>query len=410
MLLKDSTIATEASTSQEDQENKILEVTLLSDEWISLTDGNLSTTIRELAIQLAKYPKIDVSILLTNCSKEDRISAESHNVKLIEADKTLGVEPILWLLSPPRNHTMDCVFGHGVRLGRLIPLIKKNPNYSHCKWIQVVHSVPEEYKMCKNISEGEKIKETEIQLCKMADKVITIGPKMAETCKRHLHSVKQEKKVFHFTPGILSEFLEVEQATKERRKFRILTTGSGDSWDDFNVNGYNIAVKAITVLKDESYTLEFVCTAERKGGIAEKLLHHGISRNQIIVHSVGDSRVLANLFCEVDLVIMPSWMEDFGITALKALSAGLPILVSGNSGLGEALMEVPFGPQSVVDSDDPKNWARAIECVRQRERQVRLLESRLLREKYSERYSWEEPCKGLVIKMRNMVFGKFTEI
>ena len=383
---------------------------MLSSEWRSSTDGDLSTINRELAIQLAKHPHVDVSILLSNCSREDRTSAESHNVKLIEADKTPGVEPVLQLSSPPRDHTMDCVIGHGVHLGRPIALIKRNPIYSHCKWIQVVHSAPEEDGMYKNISEGEKMQKTEIQLCKMADQLITIGPKLAEVYKRHLCGAKQEKKVFDLTPGIFSEFLEVEQATEERGKFCILVIGSGDSCEDFNVKGYDIAAKAIAELNDESYKLKFVCPAGGKGNIvAEKLLHHGISHSQLIVRSFDDSReVLADLFCEVDLAIMPSRTEGFGITALEALSAGLPVLVSGNSGLGEALKEVPFGPQSVVDSEDPKDWAREIKHVCQKDREVRLLESRFLRKKYMKKYSWEEPCKSLVIKMRSLVSGKLT--
>ena len=382
---------------------------MLSSEWRSSTDGDLSTINRELAIQLAKHPNVDVSVLLPNCSGEDRSSAESHNVKLIEADKTPGVEPVLCLSSPPINHTMDCVIGHGVHLGRPIAFIKRNPNYSHCKWIQVVHSAPEEDGMYKNISEGEKMQKKEIQLCKMADQVITIGPKLAEAYRRHLYPVKQQENVFDLTPSIFSEFLEVEQATEERRTFCILVIGSGDSCEDFNVKGYDIAAKAIAELKDESYKLKFVCPAGGKGDIADKLLHHGISRNQLIIRSFDDSReVLADLFCEVDLAIMPSRTEGFGIKALEALSAGLPVLVSGNSGLGEALKQVLLGSQSVVDSEDPKDWAREIKHVRQKKREVRLSESSLLREKYLEKYTWEVPCKSLVIKMKRLIFGKFT--
>ena len=64
----------------------------------------------------------------------------------------------------------------------------------------------------------------------------------------------------------------------------------------------------------------------------------------------------------------------------------------------------------MVDSEDHTVWAREIKRVRQKERDVRLSESRFLREKYLEKYSWEEPCKSLVIKMKNLVFGKFTYI
>ena len=69
---------------------------------------------------------------------------------------------------------------------------------------------------------------------------------------------------------------------------------------------------------------------------------------------------------------------------------------------------MPLGSQSVVDSEDPKDWAKEIKHVCQKKRKVRLSESRFLHGKYLERYSWKESCESLVIKMRNLVFGKFT--
>ena len=117
-----------ACASQEGQENMTLKVTLLSSEWKSSTNGDVSTINRELAIQLAKHHNVDVSVLLPNCSEADRSRAESHNVKLIKADRVPGHDPVLCLSFPPRDHTMDCVIGHGVHLGRPITSIKKNPN------------------------------------------------------------------------------------------------------------------------------------------------------------------------------------------------------------------------------------------------------------------------------------------
>ena len=128
---------------------------MLSSEWRSSTDGDFSTINRELAIQLAKHPNVDVSVFLPNCSGEDRSSAEYHNVKLIEADRLPGLDPVFSLSFPPRNHTMDCVISYGVHLGRIIPSIKKDHN---CKWIQVVYSAPEEGGMYKSISESEKMR------------------------------------------------------------------------------------------------------------------------------------------------------------------------------------------------------------------------------------------------------------
>ena len=405
MLLKDLATPSEAPSSQEGQQNRRLKVTLLSSEWRSSTDREVSTISRKLAIQLAKHPNVEVSVFLPKCSEEDKRNAASHKIQLIEADKLPGHEPIFWLSSLPRNHDVDCVIGHGVHLGKQIPSIKRTTD---CRWIQVVHSVHEEVGMYQNISEGQQLQQTELELCKMADEVVTIGPKVAEAYKRFLCSAKEEKTILDLTPGVFSEFFSIAQATDERRTFCVLVIGSGDSCEDFNVKGFNMAAEAIAELKDESYKLRFLYSLREKGKeIADKLLQHGISFNQLIDRSIDDSRdMLANLFCEVDLAIMPSRTEGFGLPGLEVLSAGLPVLVSSNSGLGEALREVPFGSFHVIDSEDPKDWAEEIKAVRQKDRKLRLQESTFLRDLYQETHEWEKPCKILVEKMQNFAPGK----
>ena len=69
------------------------------------------------------------------------------------------------------------------------------------------------------------------------------------------------------------------------------------------------------------------------------------------------------MFCEVDLATMPSRTEGFGVTALEALFAGLPILVSGNSGFAHALRNLPSGKSFVVNSNDPKETRIPAVCV-----------------------------------------------
>ena len=354
---------------------------------------------------MAKHPNVEVSVFLPQCSEEDKKDADSYNVKLIEAVKLSGFEPVLWLASVPDGHAMDCILGHGVALGRLIPLIKKNPNYSHCKWIQVVHTAPEEIGMYKSISEGQQMQQTEIELCKMADQVVTIGPKLTDSYKHQL----RKPDVFNLTPSILSEFSDVQQANDEERTFCVLVTESGDS-EDFYVKGYDIAVKAIAELKDKSYQLKFASKQRGKEDeLANKLLQCGIGRNQLIICSFDENReTLANLFSAVDIAILPSKTEGFGLSSLQAISAGLPVLVSGNSGIAEALRKVPLGSQCIVDSEDPAEWARAIKAVRYKERNVRLAEARILRENYLQQFSWEKPCNSLVEKMYSLAFGKFS--
>ena len=400
-----------ASTSQEGHESNTsstssrkLRVTLLSSEWRS-TKGGLSTINRELAIQLAKHPRVEVSVYLPECSEEDKQVAASHNVHLIEAEEMAGYDPVDWLSFLPEDHVVDCVIGNGAVLGRQVQGIKRD--HAHCKWIQVVHTAPEELGMYKGyekcISRGEKKHQVEVELCKLADQVVAVGPKLAEAFSGYLRPSGKDQRVFKLTPGIFSEFAAVNQATEERNSFSVLVFGRGDN-EDFQLKGYDIAAQAIAELKDTTYKLVFVgATSGEEEKVAEMLLQQGIDRSQLRVRCFNESREkLAELFCEVDLAVMPSRTEGFGLAALEALSAGVPVLVSGNSGFGEALRKVPHGSSCVVESEDPKDWANAIKAVRQKGREMRLGESEVVHGAYSKKYSWKKQCDELIERMIKM--------
>ena len=384
-------------------------MTLLGSEWKS-TKGGVSTINRELAIQLAKHSNVQVSVYLPECSEEDKkVAASSHNVCLIEAEKLHGIHPDLWLSSLPAHHAVDCVIGHGVQLGKQVQLIKRQYD---CKWIQVVHTDPEELGMFKTnadaVSKGEEKHKLEVKLCELSDQVVAVGPKLAEAFSGYLRPFQKDQNVLNLTPGIFSEFADVKQASEERRIFSVLLLGNGDS-EDLKLKGYDIAAKAIAELKGmlQPYKLKVVgVQSGREQQVAEMLLQQGISRYRLVVRGFKEREQLAEQFCEVDLAIMPSRSEGFGLPALEALSAGLPVLVSGNSGLGEALKNVPHGSNCVVDSDDPKEWAKAIRSVRQRRRNVRLVEAKSICEEYAQVYSWEEQCRSLVQRMMNISSGK----
>ena len=380
-----------------------LKVTLLASEWGS-AKGGLSTMNRELAIQLAKYDNVEVCMYLPLFSDEDERAAANYRVRLLQAKERPGYDdPIEWLASIPREHQMDVVIGHGIHLGKQVPHIKES--HPKCKWIQVVHTESEELAMFKTypdtIAKGGKKHDADVKLCEEADQVVAVGPKLADT---YSHSCGKEK-VLVLTPGIFSEFANVKQANEERRVFYVLVFGRGDS-EDFRVKGYDIAARAVAELKNEEppFKLVFVgAPSGKEDKIKQMLLDEGILCRQLIVRTAKEREQLPRQFFEADLVIMPSRTEGFGLAALEALSAGRPVLVSGNSGLGQALKEVPFGEHVVLNSEDPREWAKEIKAVRRKRRWVRLEEASELRERYAKKYQWEEQCRRLVERMLEIV-------
>ena len=398
-----------ASTSlpfQEDHQPDIprkVKVTILASEWGS-SKGGLSTLNRELAIQLAKLPEVEITFFLPRCSEGERNQALNHNVTVLQAIPHPGYEELDWLTFPPDDLQIDVVVGHGIKLGRQAQVIRK---FKNCQWVQMVHTDPEELGMFKTydkpISKGEEKHKTEVKLCKMADLVVGVGPKLSEAFRSYLRG--EGKNVIDFTPGVFDEFGGVKQSPNEGTHRRVLIFGRGDD-EDFELKGFDIAGKAIAKLAD---TL-LVFAGARDGKyeeIAKKLsVFHGVPIRSLRVRGLAQSREdLKCLFQEVDLVLMPSRTEGFGLTGLEALSAGLPVLVSKNSGFGEVLYDLPFGSSFVIDSEKPEDWAAAIKDVLNKDRQKRLKEAETLRTSYGKKFNWAEQSGGLLDKMISIVHG-----
>ena len=394
----------------------MLHVTLLGGEWSS-SAGGLSTINRELAIHLSNHSALKVSLLVPEgaCNHEEKNEAHTYGITIVEVKRLAAFDRLLWLSSPPKDHVMHIVVGHGVKLGRQVQFIRDSAQFPNCKWVQVVHTAPEDlskYKCCSDpISKGETKHESEVELCKLADLVVPVGPKLKEAYTSYLQRCKTDQDVLSITPGLFQrEFgdLVAKQDPNEDGEFKVLLFGRGDD-EDFELKGYNIAAQAFTDqrLKNKPYHLIFVGAPEGKQEeVREKLLHHGIAEAQLTVRKFIQSRErVKDLLCEADLAIMPSKSEGFGLVALESLSAGLPILVGSKSGFAKALENVLHGYSCIVNSDDPTKWAEAIEAVRVRH-PMRLEEIKALKASYGEMYSWEEQCEALVERMWKMVHGE----
>ena len=401
-------------------QGQILNITLLASEWKS-SAGGLSTLNRELAIHLAQIQHVKVSILVPEgaCDDEDKIEAEHFGISILDAKECIDVEPLLWLSNPPQDHKIDVIVGHSVKVGRTVQLIKGQAQFQNCKWVHVVHTAPEHLSKHKGygrrISRGGKKHRNEVDLCKRADLVVPVGPKLREAYHAYLQFCKKDEDFFELTPGLFDREFGVlnQRAKNERDNFIVLLCGRGDE-EDFEVKGYNIAVKAFADrrLKGKCCSLLFVGSPkDEEDKVSKRLLKTGVApmdEKQLTVRKFVNSREeMKELFCEVDMVIMPSKSEGFGLVALEALSAGLPILVGSNSGFARAIKDIPLGSYSIVNSVDPAKWAEAIQGVRDRHRVI-LQENKILKEHYNKMYCWKTQCKKLVDRLWKMVYGKVS--
>ena len=393
-----------SSTSPASQGCSKVQVTILASEWGSFK-GRLSTINRELAIQLAKFPEAKITFFLPQCSEEDKNIASSHNINIVEAKRRPGFGELDWLCFPPEDLNIDVIVGHGTMLGRQAQIIRDSHK---CKWVQVVHADPERIGMFKSysnpISKGKEKHNIEVELWEKADFVVSVGPKLSEAFRSYLRLCEKDQTTFILTPGVFDEFVSVKLPTNERKHCSVLVVGRGDA-EDFAFTRFDIALKAVASLPDTH--LVFVGAPDgKREEVAERLLKCGLPANRLKVMCYINSREsYKRLFCEVDLALIPSRTTGFGLPGLEALSAGLPVLVSKNSGFGEALSKLPFGSSFVIDSEDPDVWAAAIKKIWDKDRWSRLEEAKVLRTSYESKYSWAKQCNDLVDKITSLVHG-----
>lgn len=369
-----------------------LHVTILASEW-DASNGVHSTTIRELGIQLAKHKGyVNVKFFLRKCSEMDKRAAQSYGISIFPVDRVTDLEERECLNSRPDYLRMDVVVGHGVELGRQAQNICK---LLKCKWVQLVYNDPEEMRTFKRNRNMDVRK-----LCEEADFVVAIGPKLTETFRTYLSWCKKREDVFDFTPGVFADFKPHEQDTENRKHHSVLVFGHGDA-ENFDLKDFDVVGKSVAEMPDTR--LMFIGAHETIDKVEMHFEDLGIPSNRLKVRAYVESQeYLKLLFGEADLLLMPIRTEGFGIISLKAISAGLPVIVSKDSGFGESLSSIPSGSMFFLDSEyikDTSAWKMAIKKVWNKDRVLRLLEVRMLCDLYDQAYSWPLQCKCLIDKM-----------
>ena len=387
--------------SSSPKKEHLLKITLAT-----TAEGWNTTANGQLVIQLAKKPQIKVYGLVPKSTQEQKDEAKRSNIELVNAKKKIGFSENELLAQPLDNLDIDILImdSYGRDLGKQAQDIKIK---KQCKLAQVVHTISKGLeKYNPGTADPEWLTEREIQLalCERADVLIAIGPKVADAYISALQFCGQHKDVITLTPGIIPDLVGVrtthdgDDHNMEHLMFHVMISATYPS-EYFKVKGCDIAAKAITLLQDTSYHLTFVILPTDDAEDLKHQLEGFISVNQFsVTHVSRSTEEWIKQLCEVDLIIMPS-AEGFGTICVRAISADVPVLSSGNSGFGMALKKLPSGGMHVLDSEDPRVWASKIREIRNKGPTQQALEAKQLREEYVEKYCWEDQCDKLLDKM-----------
>ena len=388
-----------------DEASQFIDVMFICDEW-ETSKGGLSTFNKEFAVNLAKAAsnRIKVHCYVSSSSPEDKEDASKQGVNLITAKRFPGSDPMEWLkFPPPELPTPDVVVGHGRKVGSPAYFISER---TKCKWIHFVHVFFEDHKLEGSstpdaIAEHEKKNKHELELCKAADLAVAVGSRLQRKYSKSLRDI--DVKVEVITPGIFENFSTQASHVQppDAKEFSIFMIGRG-SFEDFALKGYDIVGKAVALL-GRKFKLTFVGSPQDEQRTIEKwfLEKTNIARNQLTIRGYRDSKEMKKMLRQADVIVMPSRTEGFGLVALEAISAGVPVLVSSESGIAEALENVEGGMTVIVDSDKPEDWAGRIKQLSEQKPKDRHASAMSLRDKYGEIYSWKKECE----RFEQMIHG-----
>ena len=417
-----SSKASTAVSNLQEQKEQVIDVVFLCDEWKS-SKGGLSTFNREFAINLAETTTSSMKIhcYVSKSDDQDREDARQHGVNLITAQSIPGSNDSLERLKFPPSELPNphLVVGHGRKFGRCAYFLVQA---TKCRWIQFLHVYCEDLGKYKkstmaatdSIEENEAKHKMEIELCKAADAVVAVGSRLQQKYSKSLPTVK----VDIITPGIFEKFSCESQFALHRsvKNFHVFLFGRA-TFEDLSLKGYDIIANAIGSL-GKNFQLTFVGSPPGGHKKVEQwfLENTCINRYQLTIRGYcSDPEELKMMFYQPDLVALPSRTEGFGLVALEAISAGVPILVSGESGIAEALREVEGGNTVIVESDDDVDeWARRIRETSEESARETEAKAMRLRENYRKVYSWRTECARFrrvienVMKTANGELNAFT--
>jgi tetratricopeptide (TPR) repeat protein len=306
-------------------------------EWAS-GHGGLSTFNREFCQHLAQLG--DVTCYVPTAEPEEVEEARARRVELWQVGgraRNLGEGA---LLVPPRtSKRFDFVVGHGRTTGEYArAFVERHSPDSQV--VQFLHVAPQAIEFHKDKSDASQVaearKDQESELADLANFAFAVGPLLRAEYANVLR--RKKKDVHEFRPGLF----EVATADSPPPLAQCLILGRAE---DLPLKGLDIAARALAGVNNDGKPCRLVVRgAPKNRGTA---LHDelkelaGPSTLEIAVfeYSSERDRVLKDIH-EASIVLMPSRAEGFGLVALEAVSAAVPVLVSSRSGMAQLLRNV----------------------------------------------------------------------
>jgi glycosyltransferase involved in cell wall biosynthesis len=261
----------------------------------------------------------------------------------------------------------------------------------------------------------------EKDICLKSDLIVAIGPSVHEylitDLKKHLNEIN----IIRFDPGLDKELFKINANLPPDipKMPRCLMKGR---MADVLIKGVDITYEiAMQFSKTNAYPgLKFILRGFENTNLNESYTklskQYGNPSNieaRPFTTKIDD---LESELFQTSLALMPSRCEAFGLVGLEAIAAGIPILVSNKSGLGNLLLKLAdnkqltsskkYIEQIVIDTFDDKTksaetWIKKIEHILNN-REVAFSNAHKLRENLKKILNWESSINMLNENFKKM--------
>ncbi len=324
-----------------------LKILAVATEWRS-GHGGVSTLNRELCTALAGLGH-EVHCLVLVASADDAGAARALGVQLIRGPEIEGYAGPERFLTLQAQHLggfkPDLVIGHDHVTGPAAHFLTERLGGAY---VHMLHTVPQDSELHK-LRPGERGRESaevyekaraQISLAGRAKLVVGVGPKISQVAAVRL---PDGPFVHELMPGLNADLLSYRPDPQRLRgRFQCLMSAR---MRDAALKGAEHACDAMRRV-----------AATRHGSGRPKLILRGFSEGRFEeeFQPIGryedyklfveprpyseDFAVVRDDLKTVSLVLMPSLSEGFGLSAFEAIAAGVPVVVSFESGLADYML------------------------------------------------------------------------
>lgn len=396
------------------------------DRWQSVA-GGIQTVNRELACSIAsQIPSLECVVLVMTATEAEQKHAIQNGIRLIAGQDETDWSSILLsreLEEIPAEDVL-AIIGHSYFSGPQALRLRER-FFRKALFVHFVHMSPfdteslKEYRASTYVTEREKKVREELKSAEQADIVACIGPRLWTYMSDQLAARKSKAQVIRVDCGI-------KRAQEDRTPPihpTLLCMGRTDSIEVKGLDIFAYAAGELTQLWISHPSThgrplpKFIVRGAKED--AEKLQKSlrdlsktaGAEANIQVRPYTPQKQELEADFLGASVFTMPSREEGFGLVACEALSLGVPVLVSANSGFADALREMADQTFFSVDrcvvqhSGSPReiarNYAQAALKLLINEGSATTY-AHQLREHMYPRCSWDTGARTLLAKIKQL--------